>query len=88
VYLSSHVNNVSHNARNVNHDACSDHSVLHMHHDVVFAPRTIIASSSVFMLIVGVALGVVHLMLILTRLRIGMHLMVLLFYFVILMHPM
>jgi hypothetical protein len=59
-----------------------------MCHDAAFAPRTVIASSSgsyahsrsrprshashVFLM----------------RLRIGMHLMVLLFYFVLLMHPM
>jgi hypothetical protein len=43
-----HVKNVSHNACNVHHDACSDHSVLHTRHDVVFPPRTMIASSSAF----------------------------------------
>jgi hypothetical protein len=47
-----------------------------MCHDVAFAPRTMIASSS----------G--PLMLFLMRLRIRMHLMVLLCYFVLLMHPM
>jgi hypothetical protein len=36
----------SHNARNVHHNACSDHPVLHTRHDVVFAPQTMIASSS------------------------------------------
>jgi hypothetical protein len=45
-YLYSHVKNVSHNARNVHHDACIDHPVLHKRHDVVFAPYTMIASSS------------------------------------------
>jgi hypothetical protein len=45
-YLYSHVRNVSHNTCNVHHDACSDHHVLNMCHNVVFAPRTMIASSS------------------------------------------
>jgi hypothetical protein len=45
-YLYLYVKNVSHNARNIHHDACSDHLVLHMCHDVVFAPRTMIASPS------------------------------------------
>ena len=35
-YLYSHVKNVSHDARNVHHDASIDHPVLHMCHDVVF----------------------------------------------------
>jgi hypothetical protein len=42
----------------------------------------------VLMLVVGVDLNDVHLMLFLTRLRIRKHLMVLLFYFVLLMLPM
>jgi hypothetical protein len=50
--------------------------VLRLHHLVVL------------MLIVGVDLGVVHLMLFLTHLRIGMCLMALLFYFILLMLPM
>jgi hypothetical protein len=45
-YLYSHFKNVYHNARNVHHDACIDHLVLHKCHDVVFAPYTMIASSS------------------------------------------
>jgi hypothetical protein len=40
------------------------------------------------MLIVGVDLGIVHLMMSLMRLRIGMHIMDLLYYFVLLIHPM
>jgi hypothetical protein len=33
-------------AKNVHHDACNDRPILHMRHDVAFAPRTMIASSS------------------------------------------
>jgi hypothetical protein len=45
-YLYSHVKNVSHNARNVHHDACIDHPILHTRHDAIFTPCTKIASSS------------------------------------------
>jgi hypothetical protein len=45
-YLYAHAKNVSHNARNLRHDACIDHPVLHTRHDVVFAPRAMNACSS------------------------------------------
>jgi hypothetical protein len=42
-YLYSHVKNVSHNSH---HRICDDSSALPKRHDVVFTPRTMIASSS------------------------------------------
>jgi hypothetical protein len=45
-YLYSHIKNVSHNTHNVHHGACIDHHILHTHHDVVFTPCTMTASSS------------------------------------------
>jgi hypothetical protein len=45
-YLYSHVKNVSQNARNAHHDACINHFVLYMCHDVVFTHRAMNASYS------------------------------------------
>jgi hypothetical protein len=45
-YLYAHANNAAHNARNVHHDACIDHPILYMCHDVVFAPHAKNASYS------------------------------------------
>jgi hypothetical protein len=44
--LYAHAKNVSHNSRNVHHDACIDHPVLHTRHDAIFTPRNMVASSS------------------------------------------
>jgi hypothetical protein len=81
-YLYSHVKNISHNAH---HDTCNDSFAFSKCYDGVFTPRTMIASSSdssrsrtrrhIFMLS-------------LMCLRIEMHLMDLLFYYVLLMHTM
>jgi hypothetical protein len=45
-YLYAHVKNTYRNARNVHHDACIDHHVYHMRHDVAFDSHAMIVSSS------------------------------------------
>jgi hypothetical protein len=45
-YLYAHAKNVSHNAHNVHHDASIVSAVLPVHHDAVFTPFTMNASSS------------------------------------------
>jgi hypothetical protein len=45
-YFYCHIKNVSHNTRNIHHDACINHLVLQTHHDAIFTPCTMIASSS------------------------------------------
>jgi hypothetical protein len=78
-YLYSHVKNVSHYAH---HDTCNDRFAFPKYHSSISTPCTVHASS---VTLIGVELGV---MLFLIRLRIGMHLMDLLFYSALLMHPM
>jgi hypothetical protein len=82
LYLYYHVKNISHN---VHHDNCNDSFAFSKCYDGVFTPRTTIASSSdssrsrtrrhIFMLS-------------LVCLRIEMHLMDLLLYYILLMHTM
>jgi hypothetical protein len=76
------------NARNVHHDACIDHDVPAMRHDVVYSSYDMTTSTSS-----SYALGTsrprrnAH-QLFLMRLMLGMHLMVLLFYIIHFMLPM
>jgi hypothetical protein len=82
-YLYTLVKNGSYNARNVHHDVCCDHAMPAMCHDAVYSSYAMTTSSSNMLM---VDLGVV-LMLVLMGLRIEMHLMVPLCYFVHLMLP-
>jgi hypothetical protein len=82
VYLYSHVRNVSHNAH---HDIYND-SLLFQ--SVMMVSLLLALCLLHLVILVGVKLGTMHLMLSLMRLRIGMHLMELLFYSILMTHPM